>query len=136
MDSLRWGPGRGFICGSTARGRTRAAWHCISLANNLAIFFCRWHVASMNRLMKCCSAAAVAALVLNVPAMGATVTNVFGFTGPEIFPIDQQIALLHVADLDGDGLNDIVVANNLRSKINLLYNQTGHTNRADTLSAR
>ena len=60
---------------------------------------------------------------------GEVATNSFGFTGPEIFPIDEQINLLHVADLDGDGLNDLVVANNLRSKINLLYNQTGKTNR-------
>jgi hypothetical protein len=61
---------------------------------------------------------------------GENVTNSFGFTGPEIFPIDDQISLLHAADLDGDGLNDLIVANNLRSKINLLYNQTGKTNRA------
>jgi hypothetical protein len=33
-----------------------------------------------------------------------------------------------VADLDGDGLKDIIVVNNARSKINLLYNQTGKTN--------
>ena len=55
-------------------------------------------------------------------------TNTFGFTGPEIFPIDNQISQLHVADLDGDGRNDIIVVNNSRSKINLLYNQTGKTN--------
>ncbi|MGD0042138.1 MAG: VCBS repeat-containing protein, partial [Isosphaeraceae bacterium] len=55
-------------------------------------------------------------------------TNHFGFTGPEIFPIDSQISQLHVADLDGDGLNDIIVVNNARSRINLLYNQTGKTN--------
>ena len=61
---------------------------------------------------------------------GENATNGFGFTGPEIFPIDEQIGLLHTADLDGDGLNDIIVANNLRSKINLLYNQTGKTNLA------
>jgi hypothetical protein len=61
---------------------------------------------------------------------GEGITNSFGFTGPEIFPIDDQISLLHAADLDGDGLNDLVIANNLRSKINLLYNQTGKTNRA------
>jgi len=30
--------------------------------------------------------------------------------------------------LDSDGLNDLIVANNLRSKINLLYNRTGKTN--------
>lgn len=55
-------------------------------------------------------------------------TNAFGFTGPEIFPIDPLIGQLHVADLNGDGLNDLIVVNNLRSKITLLYNQTGHTN--------
>jgi hypothetical protein len=54
----------------------------------------------------------------------------FGFTGPEVFPIDSQISLLHAADLDGDGLNDLIVVNNARSKINLLYNQTGKTNNA------
>jgi hypothetical protein len=52
----------------------------------------------------------------------------FGFTGPEIFPIDSQISQLHVADLDGDGFNDLIVVNNARARINLLYNQTGKTN--------
>ena len=64
-----------------------------------------------------------------VHAAGAgAITNRFGFTGPEIFPIDAAIGLLHAADLDGDGLNDLVVVNNARSKITLLYNQTGKTN--------
>jgi hypothetical protein len=57
-----------------------------------------------------------------------TGTNRFGFSGPEIFPIDNQISQLHVADLDGDGLNDLIVVNNARSRINLLYNMTGKTN--------
>ena len=56
------------------------------------------------------------------------VTNRFGFAGKEIFPIDYQINQLHSGDLDGDGRNDIVVVNNARSKITLLYNQTGKTN--------
>jgi len=90
----------------------------------------------MYRFKKCFSAAVVAALLLGCAGAAATGTNTFGFTGPEIFPIDQQITLLHVADLDGDGLNDIIVANNLRSKINLLYNQTGKTNRPDAAPAR
>ena len=90
----------------------------------------------MNRFTKWYLAPAVAALLTVYPSLAATVTNTFGFSGPEIFPVDQQIALLHVADLDGDGLNDIVVANNLRSKISLLYNQTGKTNRTDTATAR
>src|ERR1051326_2590943 len=68
-------------------------------------------------LILCCSAGAA-----------SSDTNMFGFTGPEIFPIDNQINQLHVADLDGDSLNDIVVVNNARAKINLLYNQTGKTN--------
>jgi hypothetical protein len=54
----------------------------------------------------------------------------FGFTGPEIFPIDNQMSQLRVADLDGDGLNDLIVVNNARSKITLLFNQTGKTNTA------
>jgi hypothetical protein len=59
---------------------------------------------------------------------GNTDTNTFGFGGPEIFPVDNGISQLHVADFDGDGLNDILVVNNLRSKICILYNQTGKTN--------
>jgi hypothetical protein len=93
----------------------------------------------MNRLRflpNALLASAFAVLLLNRSVASAIETNMFGFTGPEIFPIDQQVALLHVADLDGDGLNDIIVANNLRSKINLLYNQTGKTNRADAMPTR
>ena len=63
------------------------------------------------------------------PALAAESTNTFGFTGPETYPIDPFIAQLHAADLNGDGLNDIIVVNNSRSKITLLYNQTGKTNR-------
>jgi hypothetical protein len=66
--------------------------------------------------------------VFSFAVRGENATNSFGFTGPEIFPIDEQIGVLRAADLDGDGLNDLIVANNLRSKINLLYNQTGKTN--------
>src|SRR6266498_1460275 len=62
-------------------------------------------------------------------------TNRFAFTGPEIFPIDSQIGHLCAADLDGDGLQDLIVANNFRSKINLLYNQNGKTNRAEVKAA-
>jgi hypothetical protein len=53
----------------------------------------------------------------------------FGFTGPEVFPIDRNISLMQAADLDGDGTIDLVVVNNDRSRINLLMNQTGQTNR-------
>jgi hypothetical protein len=52
----------------------------------------------------------------------------FGFAGPETFPIDQAIAQLRAADMDGDGLMDLIVVNNARARINILYNQTGKTN--------
>ena len=87
---------------------------------------------TLKYLKKAVSAAVVAAAVMSmIPGAGAAdVTNRFGFTGPEIFPIDNQISLLRSADLNGDGLNDLIVVNNSRSKINLLYNQTGSTNKA------
>jgi hypothetical protein len=87
--------------------------------------------------MPCFGCAVAAALVFTAVARGDTVTNTFGFTGKEIYPIDENISLLHAADLTGDGLNDLIVANNLRSKITLLYNRTGKTNdTADTKPAR
>ena len=70
-------------------------------------------------------------LALGFFARGQSATNLIAFTGPEIYPIDEQIGLLHAADLDGDGLNDLIVADNLGSKIVLLYNQTGKTNHTE-----
>jgi hypothetical protein len=55
-------------------------------------------------------------------------TNRFGFTGREVFPIDNGIAQLKAVDLNGDGKMDLVIVNNARSKINLLMNHTGDTN--------
>lgn len=53
----------------------------------------------------------------------------FGFSGKEVFPVDNYIALLQAVDINGDGKTDLVLVNNGRSKINLLINQTGVTNR-------
>ena len=80
--------------------------------------------------LNCFRYAALMALVLAFVSTvrGGDATNSLGFTGPEFYPIDDGINLLHAADLNGDGLNDLVVVNNLRSKINLLYNRTGKTN--------
>lgn len=57
-----------------------------------------------------------------------TGTNRFGFSGPEIFPIDPHITQIRAADLNGDKKLDLVLVNNSRAKINLLFNQTGNTN--------
>jgi len=90
----------------------------------------------MNRCLKCFVVALAALAGFSLSVRAANVTNLFGFTGKEVFPVDQMINNLRVADLDGDGLNDIVVVNNLRSKISLLYNLTGKTNRTDTMPAQ
>src|SRR5436190_13884621 len=62
---------------------------------------------------------------------GSVSTNLpaFGFSGPETYPIENFIANLRSADIDGDGLEDLIVVNNARSRITLLYNQTGKTNK-------
>jgi hypothetical protein len=69
----------------------------------------------------------LASLAISPGFAAGSGTNRFGFKGPEVFPI-EYCALLHTADLDGDGLNDLVLVNNARSKFTLLYNQTGRTN--------
>jgi hypothetical protein len=87
----------------------------------------------MNSLTRSFSLAAWMAAAASLPLAGIAAdprTNSFGFSGPEIFPIDNQISQLHLADFDGDGRNDILVVNNARSKINILYNGTGKTNTA------
>ena len=83
-----------------------------------------------------CAALATAVFSLAFAVRGETTTNSFGFSGHETYPVDAGINQLHSADLDGDGLNDLIVVNNLRTKINLLYNLTGKTNRADATPAR
>jgi hypothetical protein len=87
---------------------------------------CRHCMQALN----CFRYAALVALVLAFVSTvrGGDATNSLGFTGPEFYPIDDGINFLHAADLNGDGLKDLVVVNNLRSKINLLYNRTGKTN--------
>lgn len=74
-----------------------------------------------------------AGLLATLPcSLAGTTTNQprFGFRPVEIFPVGELISSLLAADFDGDGLNDLVVGNNLRSRVNLLYNQSGRTNAA------
>jgi len=67
---------------------------------------------------------------ITASALAASDAVSFGFAGPETFPIDQAITQLRSADMDGDGLMDLIVVNNARARINILYNQTGKTNLA------
>jgi len=63
----------------------------------------------------------VAALWVSASAL---VADGIRFHGPEIFPIDSRLQGLCASDLDGDGDEDLVVINNRRSRIQVLYNQT------------
>lgn len=79
--------------------------------------------------------ACLAGLLLVAPFAAAEPdagSRAFGFTGPEIFPIDNLISHIRSADFDGDGRLDLVVVNNSRSKLNLLFNRTGDTNLVET----
>ncbi len=81
--------------------------------------------------------AVIVAAIPGAPALSAASAALdFGFTGPEVFPIQSQIGNLRSADIDGDGLNDLVVVNNLRSRITLLYNQSGTEKMTDALYSR
>jgi hypothetical protein len=85
---------------------------------------------NFNSISRCLWPGALAGALLAAPLRAADREIAFGFSPPEQFPIDPQISLLHAADLDGDGLTDLIVVNNARSKITLLYNRTGKTNTA------
>lgn len=61
--------------------------------------------------------------------VNAEAAATLGFKGPEIFPVDFAVFQLRAADLDGDGKLDLVLVNNARSRIQILWNQTGETNR-------
>jgi hypothetical protein len=115
--------------------RTHGASLSISSGNKLANTQERWQFApvtnTMQRLHFPTKQILFIALFCAGIFCGRSETNIsrFGFSGPEIFPIDNQIGQLRAEDLDGDGRPDLVLVNNSRSKINLLYNQTGQTNR-------
>jgi len=79
----------------------------------------------------CVATATFASAATNPPA----VTTDFGFSGKEVYPIDNYTALLQAADFNGDGKTDLILVNNARSKLNLLINQTGETNQVEAMPA-
>ncbi len=60
-------------------------------------------------------------------------SNIY-FSGKEIFPIDPRVGLLNSADLDQDGQMDLLIVNNDRARINLLYNQTDRLGSEEEMS--
>ncbi len=59
---------------------------------------------------------------LSFPASGETkpATEPFGFSGMEMYKLDWDTSNLRLADVNGDGLTDIVVVNNARARIECL----------------
>ncbi len=49
----------------------------------------------------------------------------FGFDGLELIKIDNNAGPFLVADMNGDGLNDLVVVNNSKSRIEIQYQKAG-----------
>lgn len=58
-------------------------------------------------------------------AQTPTLADFFGFDGLEIIKIDPNPGPLAIADMDGDGHDDIVVANNRKSRIEIHYHKPG-----------
>src|SRR6188768_1987277 len=72
-----------------------------------------WNMLKLSAVILACGAL--------LPVWGENVTNRFGFGGPEIFPIENQIAQIKCADIDGDALNDLVLlAERAKREINEL----------------
>jgi FG-GAP-like repeat/FG-GAP repeat len=78
-----------------------------------------------------CFSALVAALAtsLGVASLAAAddrdLAAYFGFDGLEVIKIDNNAGPFIVVDVNGDGLNDLVVANNTKSRIEVQYQKAG-----------
>ena len=66
-----------------------------------------------------CVIVCAVALLISLPALCAGEERV-GFSGMEIYKLDFDSHSVRIADVNGDGLNDIVVANNARARIECL----------------
>lgn len=59
--------------------------------------------------------------VLTAGALISCEVMALSFSGPEVLKLDWSTRALNVSDMDGDGLNDLVVINNDTAKIEILY---------------
>ncbi|MEY4387960.1 MAG: hypothetical protein RLY20_3243 [Verrucomicrobiota bacterium] len=83
----------------------------------------------MKRLLPWVAVTLASARLLDAATNPPSSPTDFGFAGKEIYPVDDYISFLRAADINGDGKMDLIVVNNLRSKIDILFNQTGVTHR-------
>lgn len=76
-------------------------------------------------------AALLLASGLAARAQDARLADDYGFLPIEIYKLDDRIANLRSRDLDGDKVDDLVIANNARSRIDLLLSAPGASSRPD-----
>ena len=90
---------------------------------------------SFRRLSRICwtQLLVIQGLFLSLPLWAASNIQ---FGGPELFPLDPRIESLCTADLDGDGLLDVLLNNPRKSKLQILYNQSAEAQKhpADPIS--
>lgn len=72
---------------------------------------------------------ALAATLLAASTAFAESQAPFGFSEPKVIKLDWSTRALQVADIDGDGRQDMVVINNDTSQIELLYQRGGPNER-------
>ncbi|MDG3004741.1 FG-GAP repeat domain-containing protein [Paludisphaera mucosa] len=65
------------------------------------------------------------------PAGKARLADYFGFLPLELYKLDYRIGNLTLADVDGDKVDDVIVANNARSRIDLLLSSKKAAGAAD-----
>ena len=71
-------------------------------------------------------AALLSSLTLAAPALADDdLAGHFGFDGLEVVKIDPKAGPILVADLNGDGLEDLVAVNNSKSRIEFQYQKAG-----------
>ena len=68
-----------------------------------------------------CCGMALAATVFPASADEPSLAEFFGFSSLEVVKIDKGAGPVTVADMNGDGLNDLVVINNFASRIEIQY---------------
>jgi hypothetical protein len=58
-----------------------------------------------------------------VSAQETRLADDYGLLSPEIYKLDPRVDNLRLGDLDGDGVSDVIVANNARSRIELFLSR-------------